>query len=324
MCVSNQERRVAALGGEGGGGERSLRRAPSCSHCEVIWVVDVDAFLRRCWGINSTGDYSRVSHNTAGFATTSSCVGITLNITDNVSSASTITFAAVRLSLLQPFYRSQWGWGSPDRGGVVGQSGGVSPTLVPSPCTQLSMPQPLSTSTALPAPLPCVDGQWHKVHRSPGSPPAPAADLLHSSSPSPSSSCFSCSDPPHPHPCPHRHQTLKRTTMHREGRLLTSSSHTRHLPHHPHRCTHPLRGCHGRPMCHRPPRRSSGATCGAATTIYKEMCAGGNCSPTRNSSFALTRKEKLTAPKVTRIHTVSQLCYNFDCISLVLHILSSI
>ena len=181
------------------------------------------------------------------------------------------------------------------------------------------MPQPLSTSTALPAPLPCVDGQWHKVHRSPGSPPAPAADLLHFSSPSPSSSCFSCSDPPRLRRSPLRphRQTLRRTAMCREGLLLTSSSQARHPPHHPHRCMPPLRGCQGRPMCLRRRQRSSGATCGAATTICKEMCAGGNCSPTRNSSFALTRREKLMAPKARTIHTVSRLCYIIECISLI-------
>ncbi|XP_049415784.1 fibroblast growth factor 5-like [Epinephelus fuscoguttatus] len=42
--------------------------------------------LLNWWGINSTGDYSRVSHNTAGFTTESGCITITTNITDNAAS----------------------------------------------------------------------------------------------------------------------------------------------------------------------------------------------------------------------------------------------
>lgn len=60
VILRNQEQRVAVSGGEvGGGGERSPRSAPSSSHCEVIWVMVVDAFLWRLWGINSTGGLQR-------------------------------------------------------------------------------------------------------------------------------------------------------------------------------------------------------------------------------------------------------------------------
>ncbi|XP_029301031.1 fibroblast growth factor 5-like [Cottoperca gobio] len=45
--------------------------------------------------INSTGDYSKVSHNTAGFTTSSSCITITINITDN---ATTSTAVILRVS----------------------------------------------------------------------------------------------------------------------------------------------------------------------------------------------------------------------------------
>ena len=100
--------------------------------------------------------------------------------------------------------------------------------------------------------------------------------------------------------------------MHQEGLLLTFSSHIRNLRLLPHRCTHPLRGCQGRPMCHLRLQQSSGVTCGAATNIYKETCAGGNYSPSRNSFFALTRMEMLMAPKVRTIHTVSQLPLTFN------------
>lgn len=273
--------------------------------------MDVDAFLRWFWGINTTREYSRLSHNTAASPPPPAARSFTINITITLHLLPRISnHIHCRLVSLHPSCSTGFHTTVPVRLWVPTQKrcnwsvGGVSPTLFPSPCTQLSMHQSLSTSTALPAPLPCVDGQWHKVHRSPGSPPAPVADLLHSYSPLSLFSCFSCLDLPRPHPCPpyHRRQTLKRTTMNQEGFLHTPH----HLPHHPHRCTHPLRGCQGRRMYHRPQRRSSGATCGAATTIYKGMCAGGNCSPTRNSSFALTRKEKLMAPKVRMIHTVSK------------------
>lgn len=60
-------------------------KPPGCSRCEVR-VMDVDAFLCRCWGINSTGDYSRV---TADFTTTGSYIAIT--ITNNATSATTVT-----------------------------------------------------------------------------------------------------------------------------------------------------------------------------------------------------------------------------------------
>lgn len=215
--------------------------------------------------------------------------------------------SAVKPSSLQLFQRfqhlqSQWDCGFPDRGGLVCGSGGVSPTLFPLPCTQLSMPQPLSTSTALPAPLPCVDGQWHKVHRSPGFPPSPAADLLHSSSPSLSSSCSSCWDPPRS--LLHRPKTLRRT-MRQEELLTFSSQH----PHHPRRSALPQRGCHEQPTSRRRcrPQWSSGVMCEAATNICRETCAGGSCSPIRNSSFASVKTETLMAPRTGMIHTVSQL-----------------
>lgn len=136
------------------------------------------------------------------------------------------------------------------------------------------------------------------MHRPPGSPPAPASDLL-PSSPSPSSSSSSCSDPPRPRvPRPHG---LRKPAMPRDRRRRrASSSRTHHIFHH--RTPLPP-GCPGRPT--RLLLRWSGATCGAATTTSRETCAGGNSSPTRSSSFASTRKEKSTAPKVRTIRTVS-------------------
>lgn len=138
------------------------------------------------------------------------------------------------------------------------------------------------------------------MHRPPGSPPpAPASDLL-PSSPSPSSSSSSCSDPPRPRPP--RPYGLRKLAMPRERRRRASSPRSHHIFQR-RRHTPPPPGCPGRPT--RPLQRSSGATCGAATTTSRETCAGGNSSPTRSSSFASTRKEKSTAPKVRTIRSVS-------------------
>lgn len=95
--------------------------------------------------------------------------------------------------------------------------------------------------------------------------------------------------------------------MHMKGPPFTSTSHPHRPPPPLRRCTHPRRGCPGRPICPHPLRQSSDVTCGAATIISKGMCADGNCSPTRNSFFASTRKEKLMAPKVRTTRTVSDL-----------------
>lgn len=150
------------------------------------------------------------------------------------------------------------------------------------------MPQPLSTSTAFPAPLPCVDGQWHNVHRSPGSPPFPAADLHHSSCHWPSSCCSSYSDLA-------LHQQTLKGAMYQEGLL-------RHLA--GCRIVHLLQSCHGRQMCQYHLQRLLGDTCEVATIIFKETCAAGSCSPIRNSSFVLARTDASMAPKERMIHTV--------------------
>lgn len=228
--------------------------------------MDVDTFLWRYWGINSTREYSF-----AGFS------GTSLHTLQIIVDTEFDTYRPKKC-------------GCPDQTEEVYRSvrGGASHSQSLSR-HQLSMHQPLSTSTALPAPLPCVDGQWHRVQRSPGSPPAPAADFYFSSS-------SSCSDRPHLSHCPCHLQTLKTNKMH-----LTYFFHTHH-PHPSHRM-HLPRGCHKQQMC--PRRQLSGGMCGVAIPTCKAMSVGENCSPTRNSSFALTRKEKLTAPRVRMILTVS-------------------
>lgn len=139
------------------------------------------------------------------------------------------------------------------------------------------------------------------MQRPPGSPPAPASDLL-PSSPSPSSSSSSCSDPPRPRvPRPYGLRKLAMPRERRRRRRRRASWSRTHHTFHQHTPLPP--GCPGRPT--RLLQRWSGATCGAATTTSRETCAGGNSSPTRSSSSASTRKEKSTAPKVRTIRTVS-------------------
>lgn len=273
--------------------------------------MDVETFLCSSWGITITRDSRIVWLSYQQLHLDSLKLQICW-----MSRSDPLLPKQSSFQLFQRFHhlQSQWGCGFPDGGGLLRGSGGVSPTLFPLPCTQLSMPQPLSTSTALPAPLPCVDGQWHKVHRSPGSPPSPAADLLHSSSPSPSSSCSSCSDPPRSLLL--RPETLRRA-MHQEGLLLFSSQ----RPRPPCCSTHPRQGCHGQPTSRRRPRWSSGVTCEAATNICKVTCAGGSCSPTRSSSSALVKMESLMAPRTGMIRTVSQRTHTYHGFNLLIWLL---